>query len=298
MPVLRQIARAIRRSLIITRLDRPLAAAGWPLPRILQPKADDYRHPTFHRTTRRGITFDLDLSDYVQWLTFSGVENQQREILLKLAQEGDVALDIGSNIGDTLLGFAARVGAGGQAIGFEANPETLARCRANLSLNAFPHASVEGFGLGESEGEMSFGRAALGNSGADRFLPHGGGDIALTIVRLDNYVKRKGLDRIDLIKIDVEGFELNVLRGAVETIERFRPILFIELCHRNLAEQGDSAAGMVRWLEERGYDIREALSGEPVASSDPLDNVFADILCRPSPRPNASEHTYEQCAPL
>lgn len=290
MSILKSLVRAVRQVLIASRLDGPLASMGWPLPRVLMPHSDEYPKPTMRRAVRRGIAFDLDVSDYVQWLTFSGAENSQREILLGLTGPGQTVFDVGTNIGDTLLGLAARVGAEGRATGFEANPGTLRKAQANLALNHFPWAKVEGTGLGESAGEMSFGTAAGGNSGADRFMPGGEGAITVPIITIDDYVAREGLERLDFVKIDVEGFEMKVLRGANDTIERFKPVLFIELCHRNLAEQGDSATGLVQWLEERGYAISEALTGVELTSADPLDHLFADpfedlfadIICRPA----------------
>jgi FkbM family methyltransferase len=277
--MLRAMLRLLRRAMVRTGFDR--FAVGMGLPRFLIPKADEYLQPTIRRVRRRGIRFELDASDYVQWLTFTGEESSQRAVLLGLVKAGDVALDIGTNIGDTLLGLAQKVGPAGQAIGFEANPATLQKCRRNLGLNAFPQARVEGFGLGEVAGSKSFGSAAGGNSGADRFMPGGGGAILVDIAPLDDWFAAQALDRLDFIKIDVEGFEHKVLRGAEQCLAQFRPVLFIELCHTNLSEQGDSAAGLVGWLEARGYRLADALTGAPISADEELAAVFTDAICRP-----------------
>lgn len=279
MKLLQSIGRIARRALIASGLERPLAALGWPLPLALRPYADEYPTPSLRRARRHGIEFALDPSDFVQWLTYMGAENRQRERLLALAKRDATVIDVGANIGDTLLSIGQRIGPKGRAIGFEANPETLQKCQANIWLNAMPQVRVEGVGLGAKIGELGFGRAASGNSGADRFMP--GGAITVPIITLDSYVDEQALERVDLIKIDVEGFEMNVLHGANATLARFRPVLFLELCDANLREQGSSAAALLAWLEDREYAVHDALSGAPLRSDDPRNTVFTDVVCTP-----------------
>jgi FkbM family methyltransferase len=278
--LLKSAVRAVRRTLVATGLDRPLAALDWPLPKSLRPYADEYPKPSLRRAKRRGIEFALDPSDFVQWLTYMGAENDQRECLLALAKPGATVIDVGANIGDTLLSLGQRVGSNGRVIGFEANPETLKKCQTNIALNSMGQVRVEGIGLGAQAGALGFGRAAAGNSGADRFMPEGGGTITVPIIPLDSYVTEQGLDRCDLIKIDVEGFEMNVLRGASATLAKFRPVLFLELSDDNLREQGSSAVELLQWLEARGYAVRDALSGADLRSDDPHIAAFTDIICR------------------
>lgn len=280
MYLLKSFGRALRRSLIATGLDRPLAALGWPLPLALRPYADEYPKPSLRRVRRNGIVFALDPSDFVQWLTYMGAENHQRARLLALAQPRSTVIDVGANIGDTLLSLGKRVGPEGRAIGFEANPATLQKCQANIALNAMPQVRVEGVGLGAEAGELGFGSAASGNSGADRFMPDGGA-ITVAVITLDSYIREQGLDRVDLIKIDVEGFEMNVLRGADATLARFRPVLFLELSDANLREQGSSATELLAWLETRDYAVYDALSDVALRSDDPRNAVFTDIVCTP-----------------
>ena len=281
MALLQSICRTARRTLVATGLDRPLAALGWPLPKALRPYADEYPKPSLRRARRHGIEFALDPSDFVQWLTYMGAENDQRERLLGLAQRGMTVIDVGANIGDTLLSIGQRVGPQGKVIGFEANPETLKKCQANIALNAMTQVGVEGVALGAAAGVLGFGRAASGNSGADRFMPGGGGAITVPLITLDSYVSEAVLDHIDLIKIDVEGFEMNVLRGADATLAKFRPVLFLELCDANLREQGSSAVELLAWLEARGYAIEDVLEGRAVTAADPGNIIFTDIICRP-----------------
>ena len=279
MSYLRVAARLIRTTLIKTGFDRRLAEATYRQPRglparLFRPDIFDYRGAVIRRVERDGILFDLDPGDYVQWTIYFGMEREEKSGLFNLAKPGYVALDIGTNVGEVLLNFAKRVGPDGRAVGFEPNLDTLAQCRHNLSLNGFPNVEVHELALGETDGEVSIGRVDKTNAGADRVVACGGTPVHVTT--LDAFAQ--GFERIDLIKIDVEGFDLKVLRGGQRTIERFRPTLFVELSDRNLREQGDSAEELVRWLETRGYHVRDAVTHDTIKSTDNLDGCGKDII--------------------
>lgn len=247
-------ARYVRRALIKAGLDDRLGVG------LLRPDCVDYRGSPIRRAVRNGIAYDLDLADYVQWTIYFDIERAEKAALFNLARPGDVVLDIGTNVGGVLMNFAQRVGPGGRAIGFEPNPATLAKCQHNLSLNRFANVEVHGVALGDVAGEVLLGHPQEGNAGADRI---GSAGIPVKLTTLDEFAA--GFDRIDLIKIDVEGFDLKVLRGGEQTLKRLRPTLFVELCDANLREQGDSAAKLVTWLERHGYRVRRAGEGDIVA---------------------------------
>jgi FkbM family methyltransferase len=280
----RSVANGARRLMIRAGLDRLVAWFGERAPRSrtlakLRPDCAQYRRPTIRRARRDGLWFDLDLSDYMQWTVYYSVEKPVRARLYDLAVPGNVAIDVGANIGEVLLNFAQRVGPTGRAIGFEAHPETVRHCMSNLALNAVENAEVHGVGLGKAEGKLAFGRQCVSNSGADRFMAAGEGTIEVPVTALDDFADRAALDAVDLIKIDVEGFEMNVLLGGERTIERFRPVMFIELCDDNLRAQGSSAAELVGWLDRHGYTSKDAATNAPVAAGDELGGCFLDIIC-------------------
>jgi len=247
----------------------------------VRPDIDMYPRPTIRRIQRNGIRLDVDLSDYVQWLIYFSIEEKLRHTLYALARPGDVVLDVGSNIGEILLNFARIAGPRGQAIGFEANPETCRRCRSNIALNRFENVAVHAIGVGSEEGELHFGHRSDGNSGADSIMPAGDRTIKVPVTTIDRFAGVHGLLRVDLIKIDVEGYEMHILRGAEATLREHRPKLFIELCDNNLRGQGSSAAELVQFLEQHDYSVRNAKSGAPVTSSDNFGGCFLDIVCRP-----------------
>jgi len=76
-------------------------------------------------------------------------------------------------------------------------------------------------------------------------------DVALTTI--DDFATKAGLNRLDLIKMDVEGWELRILKGGAETIQRFRPVMMIELVGQQLARAGDSLEDACVLLRSWGY---------------------------------------------
>ena len=96
---------------------------------------------------------------------------------------------------------------------------------------------------------------------------------------LDGFLGERTSLPVDWIKIDVEGYEARVLRGAAATIARCRPGLFIEVDDANLRGQGDSAGGLLKWVEGTGYEILDAATGRPIASDSPLEGCHFDALC-------------------
>lgn len=101
----------------------------------------------------------------------------------------------------------------------------------------------------------------------------------IDIITIDEYVKEKNIKNIDLIKIDVEGFEMNVLLGGKNSINRFKPKLFVELDNNNLKEQGFSAKEIISFLENKNYNIVNAETLMQVKVSDDFENCHYDIIC-------------------
>lgn len=151
------------------------------------------------------------------------------------AREGDVVVDGGGCWGDTALYFAARVGAGGKVYCFEFEQTNLDILRQNLALNPHLEGVVEIVpeALWEESGqEVSYDPGGPSTSLA---LPPGGPSAAqakATTRSIDDLVSRRSLAKVDFIKMDIEGAELNALRGAEETLRAFRPVLAMSVYHR------------------------------------------------------------------
>jgi len=171
-------------------------------------------------------------------------------------EPGDAVLDIGANVGLTALRLASRVGRRGRVRAFEPNPtmlrylkESIQRSKLQDIIEVLPYA------LGRVRGKAAL-RVPSGNAGMGSLVLDCE-DVAeehvVDIVRLDDVWKEQRWPRIDFIKIDVEGFESNVLEGARQTIAAAKPraILFE---HHRVSSLGVERSP-ITILRELGYDV-------------------------------------------
>jgi FkbM family methyltransferase len=253
----------------------------------LAPVNTNYQHPAVRQITRDGIRFKLDISDYQDWLVYWGLDTDRPLGLYTLIREGDVVFDVGTNIGDVCMHAAAQVGPQGRVFAFEPDPVSFRKLTDNLSLNRFSNVFAANLGLGDAAATLTMRVNCPTNRGGNR-IAHGtpvGEHFSVVVETLDRFVAQRDLGRVDVVKIDVEGFELAVLRGAREVIDRFRPRLFIELFDDNLRGQGTSAAEVVAWLRAADYRVYHAQSGEELDEHQVLPNC--DVICRPGRNPTA-----------
>lgn len=170
-----------------------------------------------------------------------------------LCRPGDCVLDIGANVGDWTLAMALRVGPGGRVLAFEPVPYLAETIAKTSRINRQDQVEVHNLALSDADGTAEFS-VEHGNSGGSR-LGRMEGDFAMTTVptrRLDSLLaERPGITRIDFIKIDVEGHELEVLQGAHATLARFRPPLILESGH----ESDDERRAQSDFLIGLGYDL-------------------------------------------
>lgn len=239
-----------------------------------------YRKPSIRKVSRDGMHYILDISDIVDWHVYFGIKEHAKEKLYSLANAGDTILDIGTNVGDVAMHLAQKASISGQVIGFEPDPINFKRVSQNLALNSFSNIQILNIGLGESEGTFYVKTPDEHNAGMTRITQDISGH-KVTIKRLDYVETIQNLSKINLIKMDIEGYEMNALKGGIETLKKHKPILFIELDNNNLIDQNSSAIELVAFIEQLGYKIHHAVTNQPIASSDNLDKCHFDIVCHP-----------------
>lgn len=165
----------------------------------------------------------------IAWPFLIGQYRLDRDAVRIAVEPGDRVIDAGACFGDTTLAFADAAGSGGRVHAFEIIQENLAVARHNLTLNPRFASTV------------CFSAEALGDRCGTLYV-HGSGPGAIvstapsaepvTVTTIDEYVRREALERVDFIKMDIEGSEAAALRGATDTLRRFRPKLAISLYHR------------------------------------------------------------------
>lgn len=244
------------------------------------PNHYQYRKGTFRQTKRDGINYKLDLSDLVDWYIYFGFKEPSRMDLYNLIEEGQTVFDIGANVGDITMHIAQKIGDRGVIHSFEPDPINYKRISKNISLNTFKNIHLNNMGLGSETAKLKIIVRDEYNRGMNQLVKGSvkEGDDFIQIMRFDDYVKKNGINKIDVIKIDVEGFDFEVLKGASDTLDKFHPKLFIELDDDCLIKQDASATQLVTFLEKKGYKITNVDTKKLINSSMDFSKCHYDII--------------------
>lgn len=172
--------------------------------------------------------------------------------------QGAVFFDVGAHIGYDTLKAAVVVGDAGRVVAFEPNPGTVAQLRSNVEASGAGNVIVQAIACTDSETTLTLFDSTLGgNSGATSLARENAGPLTRSYtVRgrpIDDVVKELRLERLDVLKADVEGAELIVLRGAAGTLRRFHPKLILEVVPRQLANMGTSVNELEAFVRSLGY---------------------------------------------
>lgn len=208
-----------------------------------------------------------------EFSVFENDPNQKLEMLCfqRLAKEGMRFIDVGAHWGVFTLASLQFGGAHSIALGIEASKEAARIYKDNLKINNVEErVHVVNAACGGSVGELKM--LTTGAGGADYFVIPAGNrtdTVNVAMVSVDHVVNQVGFVPTHL-KIDVEGFEEEVLKGARETLEKARPIVFLELHGDLIRERGANPMAVVSQLWEAGYTILQMLDGTSV-TIDQLD---------------------------
>jgi FkbM family methyltransferase len=204
--------------------------------------------------------FDLSLIGYDLRLYFSDVGIAIDFIIEQYAykngktiieaNKGDVVLDIGGYWGDTALYFAHKVGNDGKVFSFEFIPDNLKLHEINTDLNQTLKKRIEVINhpvSDKTEDTIYYKDDGPGSRIQDKpFLGQTGSTTTITI---DDFVQQNNLDRVDFIKMDIEGAENLALKGAIQTIKKYRPKLAIAIYHSI-----DDLINIPKWVLELNLD--------------------------------------------
>jgi FkbM family methyltransferase len=212
---------------------------------------------------RDGITYDLDLSQGIDFAIYLGgmYERSTAIALRKLVEPSSLVLDIGANIGAHTLRLAKLVGPKGRVKAFEPTDFAFRKLRRNLDLNPSLASRVEAFHCFLTADDGITVPNAIYSSWP--LLPetglhakHLGREMQTKAAQarsLDSILAERSDRKVQLVKLDVDGFECDVLRGATALLRDLRPIFVMEFAPYVLEERGASLDQLISYFIPNGY---------------------------------------------
>ncbi|MBL6927721.1 MAG: FkbM family methyltransferase [Rhodospirillales bacterium] len=202
--------------------------------------------------------------------------------------EGAVVFDVGAHSGQFAKLFSGLTPQG-RVFSFEPGSYARSILSQAVKFRAKNNVTIEPFGLGsqsasfvlnvpvKKSGSLGFGLSFVGDAAA------AGRPViseTVTIRTIDEVVSERGLDRLDFIKADIEGFELEMLKGARQTLERLRPVVYVEVVDEHLRRAGGSARELFQLMDDHRYRQAELHTGTLLA---PDRQEHGDLLFVPQP---------------
>lgn len=162
---------------------------------------------------------------------------------------GQLIVDVGANIGTTAIPSSKAVGPNGKVFAFEAHPKTFHYLSKNIKLNQLENFSLFNCALGEKNGFVN-----ITNLDADdqNKISKNQEEVSIEMATLDSFMR--DIDKIDLLKIDVEGYELFVLQGAKETLRKVQSI-YIEISETHFKKYGYSCREILKFLSKYNFQF-------------------------------------------
>ena len=228
-----------------------------------------------------GLRFDCCIQRAVYYL---GVyERAETRWLESRLMPGMGFLDIGSNFGYYTLLAARAMEGQGRILAFEPYIPNREQLQANLARNHMDWVEVEACALADAPGTLDFVIPPDSCLGVGHIETHPGTHartVQVDVRTLDTVAGEKGLDRLDAVKLDVEGAEVRVLKGGQKTFQRFKPDLLVEINPDGLRSFDTEAAELVAILTGWGYRLHRARGGRleriDLGPDTDYDAVFGD----------------------
>jgi len=240
-----------------------------------------------------GNLFEVRLNEHMGSHIF-WFGSYSREILLalgRLLRPGMVVIDVGANMGEVALFATKRVAPGGRVICFEPVPALAASLEQSIRRNEASGIEVVNCGLADRIGSaVLFNTSERFHDGTDHaglatiYPQEGRSTVAgrVSLTTLDEFLRPRAPGRVDVIKIDAEGAELPILRGAVETLRTWHPHLILEVQRATSKAAGYDQREILQFLEGMEYGFwRIGRRGKLSALSVEALGDFQNVLCVP-----------------
>ena len=197
---------------------------------------------------------------------FKSHEPINTQIISRILKKGMTCLDIGGNIGYYVLLERQLVGDKGRIIAFEPSPRNYNYLKKNIQLQNVTNISAYNFACGDIDGNATFFINKKSNGCkviAEGIIPPDPslGTLSEVPVRiLDPFIEELKLGRVDFIRMDSEGYELHIFKGLKKTLEKFKPIISIELHKRQLGIKGTKE--FFKLMKELDYEVESYIPRE------------------------------------
>jgi FkbM family methyltransferase len=205
---------------------------------------------------RNGLKWSLDPADYSHselfWL---GTKDRWETYhLMRLVRQGQVIIDVGANFGYWAIGMASHLRGQCEVHALEPNPSNYRRLLRHIEWNGLAEVvSAHQVGLSDAAGTAEMIDQA-GNSGHARIVTSDGA-FRVGLTTLDDFCHAGQLHRLDVLLLDVEGFEERALRGARWVLPTLKPLIVVELWPPVMELYGSSVARVAHILEDYGYRL-------------------------------------------
>jgi FkbM family methyltransferase len=218
----------------------------------------------FIKKLHNGQLIRLIPQDHIQrtLLWYGFYEKESIQTWEKLIVKDSVVIDIGANIGYYTL-IAAHKAINGSVHSFEPVPTSFQALQKNISLNNLSNVIANPCGVSNVQSLEKYYVSSIDNSGMSGMRPaenFSGLVETINTITIDDYSSEHELRRIDFIKIDIEGNELNALMGMKKVLQKFKPIIFIELVQEHLVKYDTNIAGVYSFLRSYNYAPYEIVS--------------------------------------
>jgi FkbM family methyltransferase len=219
---------------------------------------------------------DDGVSNHVFWRGWDGYEPATTPLFYRLARRSAVTLDLGANVGFYTL-LAAQANPAGRVHAFEPQPTAFERLQNHLGLNQVRNAEAHPVAVGDVDGtaDLFVGEAGVpvSSSLSAEYLEAVRRDGPITrreeveavhvrVMPIDAFVRERAVERVDLVKLDVESFEPQALRGMSETLRRDRPHVVCEVI-----DGAGTAGALEEILEPLGYHYYRLTEAGPIPCS-------------------------------
>ena len=211
-----------------------------------------------------------------------GYDPHETQLMRELVQPGWTVVDAGANFGWHAIHLAKRVGPQGRVFAFEPIPDTFLELVANATLNECENLSAWSSALGNADDTVALylPGIAWGAGAASQFLDLGE-KIEVPMRRLDDFLEEHAVDQVDFIKADIEGGELNLLRGAERLLARCHPLILIEIVDIHCRRFGHSSNDVIQFLTDRGFSGKYVNPTGLLVALDPANPLNGNYLFEP-----------------